>query len=321
MSEPALSVVIVVGERRRLLAGAMRSVLSQQLTADLELLIIDGRPDLVLPFEVGNPRVRYIVRPGIRHFGQLRAEGALVANAPIVAYLEEHARARPGWAATIVEAMASRPWAGIGGETYSHNPGLPIADAVWLHNFAPHLPPGRAIRPVRLLPGHNSAYRRDLLLGYGAELAMLLQCEILLNLRLSSAGWQLGFVPAMRWSHINESTLFSLLPAIFHWHRIFGAVRHQQLGWSRTTHARQLLKLPLTPLIRPLNIGRTALRHRPDLLGLYLRSLPTLWLICLTAAIGMAVGELLGLGNAVERFWYDETAAARPFDERSEQRL
>ena len=54
-----------------------------------------------------------------------------------------------------------------------------ISDAIALMNYARWLPPARS-GVESLLPGHNVAYDRELLLSFGGRLPELLNCDPLL---------------------------------------------------------------------------------------------------------------------------------------------
>jgi hypothetical protein len=55
------------------------------------------------------------------------------------------------------------------------------------------------------LPGHNSSYKRDLLLAYGSQLDAMLEAESVLHWELLAKGHQLCLEPAARTYHLNYS--------------------------------------------------------------------------------------------------------------------
>ena len=94
----------------------------------------DGSPPLPRSDEAP---VRTVPLPERGTSGALRAEGARLARAPVVAYLEEHAVALPGWLVAVDEALRSGEYAGASGEIHGLNPGAGISDAVAVMQLSP----------------------------------------------------------------------------------------------------------------------------------------------------------------------------------------
>src|SRR5690242_14508964 len=107
---PALSVILVVGERRDRAVRALASVLSQEALDRLEILLLDLAPGEPAPLPGSDHPVLRVVRmPPETLFSAAKAHGVRLAAAPVVVFLEEHCRARPGWAAALIEAHRG-PW-------------------------------------------------------------------------------------------------------------------------------------------------------------------------------------------------------------------
>ena len=139
---PSVSVVIVPGNQRERAARSLASVLDQDGIERAEVVLLDAANDGSPPLPRSDEApVRVFARPERGTYGELRAEGARLARAPIVAFLEEHAIGLPGWLAAIEESLASGEYSGAGGEVHPLNPGVGISDAVALMNYARWLPP------------------------------------------------------------------------------------------------------------------------------------------------------------------------------------
>ena len=85
-----------------------------------------------------------------------------------------------------------------------------------------------------MLPGHNTSFKRDVLLAYGDELPDLLRAEIVLHTRLHRDGHRLLLEPAAKFEHINESTLASASEFPLHSSRGSAAARANSHNRTRS---------------------------------------------------------------------------------------
>jgi GT2 family glycosyltransferase len=292
---------MVVGNRRERAVAALASVLAQDAIDELEVLLIDLGSGPVEPVAGSNhPAVRVVRLPPGTLFSAAKAAGVRLASAPIVGFIEEHVRAWPGWARALIDAHGG-PWAGVGPEVHNGNPEVPISRDLEIVNYHESLPPARR-GECRLLPGHNSSFKRDLLLAYGDRLVDLLRAELVLHARLRRDGHRLLLEPAARVSHINETSLASAARGRFLWNRCYGRMRARTFHWSL---ARRLFYAAATPATPCYSIGRLivfAVRHRPELLRRVLAAAPLLFVVQLASAAGHSMGVLFGIGGAERRF-------------------
>ncbi|MEP7335359.1 MAG: glycosyltransferase [Actinomycetota bacterium] len=298
---PSVSVVIVPGNRRERAARALASVLDQDGIERAEVVVLDAANDGSPPLPRSDePAVRLFSRPQRGTYGELRSEGTRLARAPIVAFIEEHAIALPGWLAAIEESLASAEYCGASGEVHPLNPGAGISDAVALMNYARWLPPLTERGPSSLVVGHNSAYRRDDLLAFGDALEHLLSCEVVLQWQLGARGRRFLINPEIRLAHLNETTLSTICKGYYLWNVSFGAEWANQEAWSSSRRALQALGIPWWVIRRIVDIARTARapHHRRTLL----RHLPVVIVSQVTAALGLAVGATRGDRGHARRF-------------------
>jgi hypothetical protein len=307
---PTVSVVILAGNQRSRAARALASVLDQEGIERAEVLLMDacndGSPPLPRSDETA---VRMLPRPERGTYGQLRAEGARLARAPIVAYLEEHAVALPGWLVAVEAALESGEFGGAGGEVHVLNPGAGISDAVAVMNYSRWLPPVPERTRSAIVVGHNAAYRRDDLLQFGADLDGYLSAEVVLQWRLGDRGRPLLVDPAIRIGHLNETTTASICKGYYLWNVSFGAGWSRAGSWSRSRRALQVLGSPWWVVRRLVDmvVAVRAAEHRRTLL----RHLPTVLFAQTAAAWGIAVGCTLGEGEHGRRFADYELDAER----------
>ncbi len=119
---PELSIVLVVGALRARAEDCLRSVLGERASHRVEVLVIDLVRGAAPPLAgEKHPSVRIVPLASDTPYATARAEGVRRAGAPVVAFLEEHCRVKPGWIEAVLAAHAG-PWAGVGGEVHTGTP-------------------------------------------------------------------------------------------------------------------------------------------------------------------------------------------------------
>jgi GT2 family glycosyltransferase len=308
---PELSAVIVVGDLRERADDCLRSLLGQGLGDRLEVLLVDVAGDGGAPVAGSDaPQVRVLKRPPSTTFPQARASAVRAARGTIVAFLEEHTVALPGWGEALLDAHGG-PYAGVGPAIVNGNPGVGKSDIGGLLAYGHfYLPCRRA--EVDFLPGHNSSFKRDTLLALGDDLDRLLRSDLVLQKRLRRLGHRLLIEPAAVLAHRNEVTLRARARGIFWWYRTYAVLRADEDRWSAARRASYVAATPLLPLYFLVHFTRFIQRERRAHLGLLLRSAPYVLATMLAGAAGQALGLLLGPGDAESAFSRFELTAPRP---------
>lgn len=309
---PELSIVLVVGALRGRAEECLRSVLREEASRRVEVLVMDLAQAIAPPLAAADhPSVRTLaLEPGTA-YASARAEGVRRARAPVVAFLEEHCRMKPGWIEAVLAAH-SGPWAGVGGEVHNGNPRAAMSATIALMNYAPWLPPARRDEDAAHLPGHNSSFLRDRLLAFGPELDLLLVSDINLHRRLRLAGERLLLDPAVRFEHINETGFGSLARGYYLWHRLYGWSRARVFRWPLWRRFFYIAVAPAIPFYFLVRQYREIRRLRPDLIPAFARGLPLIWAAQTISAFGQAVGLLFGAGDTASRFTRFELNEPRP---------
>jgi GT2 family glycosyltransferase len=298
---PELSVILVVGERRDRAVPALASVLAQDVIDRLEILLLDLAPGDPPPIPGSDhPAVRIVKLPPGTLFSGAKARAIRMASAPVVVFLEEHCRTHPGWARALIEAHRG-PWAGVGAEVHNGNPEVFLSRTIQILNYLWWLPPAPRAE-FDMLPGHNSSFKRDLLLAYGDELEDLLRAEIVLHSRLRRDGHRLLLEPAAKFSHINESSLGSATRGRFLFNRCYGPMRARAFGWSLPRRLFYAAALPIFPFYTLSRLLQYAALRRPERLGQVIAGAPLLLFVQLASAAGHSLGLLFGMGDAEARF-------------------
>lgn len=226
---------------------------------------------------------------------QAKVTGVRQAKSALVVMTEDHSYPEPGWAEALVAAHR-RPFAAVGPQLQNANPDsmvswadFYIAYGEWVDHRAPIF--------TRHLPGHNSCYKRQILLDYGEELERLLEAESILHWDLKQKGHELLLETAAKTHHLNFSYWHIWIPVQFHSGRIFAATRAH--SWNPGKRLLFSIASPLIPIIRSRRIYHHV--RRGQSLQFFLKLLPTLATGLILDAIGQVTGCLFGEGNSPEK--------------------
>ena len=210
---PEISVIICTFNRYDLLPEAIASVELQAFPAEsYELIIVDNSDDLAgqerfldgLEIACNHQYVKE-ARPGL---SRARNIGTRAAGAPIVAFMDDDAKAAPSWLSAIVDTFSQHERAGIAG-----GPVRPIWTTPrppwlhpWLEGYLTILDRGLAVRILagdEWLAGTNIAFRTELLKQTGlfpenmGRIGRLLLSneELLVSDKIRQLGWQVVYNP------------------------------------------------------------------------------------------------------------------------------
>lgn len=162
----AVSVVICscTMKRWRDLGQAVESVLAQSRPAHELVVVIDGEPELLERARAAFPAARVMASQEKRGISGARNTGLRHVSGPVVAFLDDDARADPGWLAAIAPWYGDPGVVGVGGHI----------EPSWNGHDAPRwLPPElnwvvggthrgvpTSVAPVRNVFGANMSFRR-----------------------------------------------------------------------------------------------------------------------------------------------------------------
>jgi hypothetical protein len=297
---PALSVVLVASGGFDAIRATLRHLRAQSVAGRLEVVIVAPSAALLgldAAETTGFHGVEIVEVGPLTTLGEPKAAGIRRASAPVVALTEDHAYPQPGWAAALIEAHRG-PWAAVGPAIGNANPDSMLSWANLLIAYGRWVAPAAA-GPIDDVPGHNSSYKRALLLAYGPALGGLLEREGALHRDLRAKGHRLYLEPAARTDHQNFSLASASAKLRFNAGRLFAATRVREGGWSPP---RRLLYVASTPLIPAIHLRRILgeMRRGGTDRALLPRVLPALLFLLLVAGAGEMVGYALGPGPAPE---------------------
>lgn len=297
---PELSVVLAARGDSGSIRPTLDSLCAQTAADRVELvLVVEAGRALVLDSQRLAPlrsHTRVEVEK-IRSVAAANAAGVRAAAAPVVAFAEDHAFPEPGWAAALIDAHRG-PWAAVGPVVINANPGSAVSWADFMLGYGPWGAPLES-GPVDYLPGHNSSYKRSLLLELGPELERRLDAECVLHWELRRQGRRLYLDSRARTWHVNFSRLRPWLRASFLQGRAFAAERARSERWGSLRRTAYAAGAPLIPAIRMRRALRDLRRMRSARVGLA-RVLPAAAAALAVSAAGEAFGYLGGPGGAPE---------------------
>ena len=296
-----MSVVLAVRSNWGAVDRTLRHLRAQTAAARLEVVLVasadlpgEPMPAAFAPF-AGWRVVRVPSMPfSVAH---ANAVGIRAAQSDIVALAEDHCFPDPGWAEALITAHA-RACAAVAPVFRNANPATAVSWVDFLLGYGPWMEPAAA-GPRPFLPGHNTSYKRSVLLAYGPELDTMLESEASLHVDLCRHGHELHLEPRARVAHVNFALLWVWLPLQFHCGRLFAARRfHLQPRRRALLYG---LAAPLIPFVRAWQVAREV--SRPGRSQTFsLRMLPVLALGLACDGAGQMIGYLFGAGGSPQKF-------------------
>lgn len=221
---PALSAAICSFRRYELLDGAIASLAAQSVP--VEILVVDNSPGAPGSAEARarhGGRVRWIEEPAA---GLSRARNAALgaASAPLLAYLDDDARAAPGWAEGFRRgfALLGDRAACVGGRVRLRYTAPPPSWLDWrFEAYLSALDLGeetRLLAPGEWVAGASVAYRVPALRGIGGfnvglgrvgAASLLSNDETEVSARLAAHGLATGYTPLAEAEHLVDPARLS----------------------------------------------------------------------------------------------------------------
>jgi glycosyl transferase family 2 len=293
--KPDLSVVIPT-DRFETIERVVATLRRQGASGSIELVVVAPSAQALSGHEGGLEGFHStrVVEAKTASLPRARAAGVRAATSDVVAFAESHSFPEPGWAEALIAAHAG-PWAAVGPAMVNPHSTGGAGWAKFLVDYGQWVPPV-APGPVDDLPGHNSSYKRVLLLDYGAELERMLAAEWFLHEDLRRRGYTLYLEPAAMSRHISVTRLVPSIVEWFHYSRGFATSRSR--GWPRR---RRVLYVAGSPLIILVRLRRViAAIRRTGQARLIPRALPPAVLALAGSAAGELVGYAVGGGEGAE---------------------
>ena len=290
---PLLSVVLP-SDGPETIRPTMRALCEQTIADGIELVIVGPSIDDTVA-GVGSDRDALHSVRGIEFSSDsvpvARAAGIRHASAELVGFAETHCYPAREWAESLVRTHRAN-WAVVGPELQNENPQTAISRACMLVDYGLWTAPAEP-GEVDHVAGHNSSYKRSVLLAHGDRLETVLQAETLFHWELRRGGERLYLQPEARLRHRNMTLLRPALDSQYQNGRSFAGNR--ALAWGPLRRAGYALGTVLLPALR---MWRMLRRSAPDMTG---RVPPLVLAMLIAASLGELVGYLLGPGRSMNR--------------------
>ena len=296
-----MSVVIVTPDCYETIRKTMQHLRAQTVRDCLEVVIVASSLER-LALDDGELKEFFqfrVVEVGeIGSIARAHAAGIRAASAPVVVISEDHSFPEADWAHALIERHRE-PWAAVGPVVRNANPDSLISWADFFLGYGAWLDPTPA-GEIDHLPGHNSSYKRAILLEYDRVLEAMLEAEFGLHEALRAKGYRLYLEPAARTAHMNFGRLVPWIPYLVHAGRVFAAARAGQ--WSPLRRLVYIVGAPLIPLVR-LWRTRADIRRPGRPAHLWPRIVPALMVGLTLDAVGQVLGYAFGAGNASRKLY------------------
>ncbi|BCA55526.1 hypothetical protein W02_26660 [Nitrospira sp. KM1] len=301
-NSPLMSVVIATPDSFDGIRHTISYLIRQTARASLEIVIVapsrrqlnldEARlSELLAEFS----QVQILEVGAIHSIGRANASGIRRASAALIALAEDHCFPDPQWAESLINAHRG-PWTAVGPAVRNANPNSAVSWADLFIGYGPWLWPTTA-READFLPGHNTSYKRNVLLEYGEQLEPMMEAETLLHWDLRKTGHRLYIDPSAQVAHTNFSLWRSWLPVQFYNGRLFAGARVREMAfWRRTLF---VAGSPLIPALRLWRIwrGLGSIEQRRR----FLSCIHALVIGLVMDGIGQLVGYAAGVGGAVDQ--------------------
>ena len=295
---PALAAIVVIPDTYDSVRRTLRHLQAQTVVKQIEVIfVVPSQEQCGLDeTELACFHSWQVIEIGtIESIARGFAAGIRKANAPVVALTEDHSFPEVNWAQVLIAAHEQR-WAAVGPSIKNGNPDNMLSWADFYASYSEWTQPISS-GSVRHLPGHNSSYKKDILLTYGDQLESLMQAESVLHRYLRARGYQLWLESNTYTLHLNFTAWTPWIKAQYYTGRQFAATWAQPWSWPR----RMLFTVasPGIPLIRLWRIQKhIRLAHAA---GFFIRLLPVLLAGLLVNGLGQMMGYAAGAGDSIRK--------------------
>lgn len=307
---PELSVVVSTGSLHHRTINCLEGVFAEAGIEECEVIVVDGsggdHSDLYARF----PGLRYVQVPERTLDGETRLEGARIARAPIVAYLEDHSAPRAGWLAAVRRGFARSDRIAVVNYAIAWEPDAGyVYRSFQLMNYGHWMEPVTS-GPIRYPCMQNIAYRRDLLLDVCQNHSELLETEYLVHRRLLADGWTIWLEADAVVFHESYTDFVTGCRGFNTLRHVMGATRAYLGGWPQWKRWLWAGGMLLTPFQL---IGRLirSIAPRPALWRDFALGFPLIVVAHGWGALSEARGYLVGFEQSREAFLDMERYAER----------
>lgn len=300
MSTPTISLIISCSTVERQARACLEAIRAAQPVDRVELFLVCWEGVEYSRFATGFHSVTTVHFPRSSSLNVARARAVRMATAEIVVVTEDHARFEGPWVEQLPALFAQHAADGVGWtvvpvDRTSHGSwsGYFVEYAVW----GPGVPEG----PMDMLPGHNCAYRRSVLMEQPELIEHWLQAEFFYHRHLRRLGRTLYFTTRFTVHHAQFHSLAKFLAGDFWYGWGFGYTRLFTERWGYGQRLLYALAIPLKVPVRWWFLLHTPLDRKELPLRLILRHAAGITLGYAVGAAGEFCAYLFGAGTAHTR--------------------
>ncbi|HPN33964.1 MAG TPA: hypothetical protein PK843_05590 [bacterium] len=256
-------------------------------------------------------QVHQMTIEGSEALNDARAGAVVRAQGDIVVFAEDHTQLNGPWVETLLRLYADSRISAVG---WTIQPGRLKTITSWsgfLVEYGWWGPGVTSGAPVTHLPGHNSSYRRDRLLAYGADLNRLMLAEAFLHWDLTRQGDLLYFTTEIHSVHFEPYTLRELWLADFWYGWNFADTRQTFARWGYGKRLLFAAAIWLKPLVRWWELLRIPRQHAFYPPGILWRCAVPITLTFFLSTLGECLGHLFGSAGAAKQLEEYELATNR----------
>lgn len=317
-STPELSVILVTPGKYESIRKTTVHVSKQTAVDKVQLVILSPFPLDQFGLNQADfgplKHVKYVHIQKWEGTGHARGTAIRAATAPVIAIAEDHSFPRPTWAENLIKAH-QLDYDAIGPQICNANPATGMSWANMLIAYGNWYCIGRGT--IDDLPGHNSSYKRAVLMAYGEKLEEMFERESFLHKDLKSKNRPLYIEPDAQTDHMNVSRWGPSLSLRFNAGRVFASSRAANGKWGIGKKLVYVAAAPLFPIIHLRDVLKYVKRGNGQV-KLFPNVLPACMLNLVAGAVGEQLGYLFGEGNA--RRTLAEAEFTRPQDITSSDR-
>ncbi len=289
MKKPDVSIIVVIGNKRKRAETCFKKILNQENIDRAELVIVDANTIGAPKILIDKKDVVYL-QMAREAIGDLKYSALKAAKGYWVSFVEEHVRVHDGWLNSILDIDKVK-YKGMSGEIHNANPDEKLSNILHYCNYYRWLPPTTR-RDAKLMVGHNATYSREAVLSFGDRVPILIQNEILLLNELTRQGGKFLIDPNNRISHINESSFSEITNSYFYWHACLGTSILIEERPNLLKRIFQSLLNLLRPFSRTAKILLFLIRNQPERLLSFLSFSPVIFYTYGCACLGISYGLL-----------------------------
>jgi hypothetical protein len=295
---PGLSAIMVIPDKYETVKTTMNHLKKQTSASQIEIVFVVSKSDTFKP-AAEDLKVfhswKTVKIDEVNSIGLSFAKGITQASAPIIALTEDHSYPDIHWAELFIKDH-QQPWAVVGPSMRNGNP---VNLYSWADFYQAY---GQWQHPIKWgkaqhLPGHNSSYKRDILLSLGSKLETFMPSESVLHRHLRIQGYELLLEANTCTAHLNFDNKSNWYPARYYAGRQFAGT------WANSWPIlKRLVYVIASPGIPWLRLWRTRkyIKTHPE----SSERLPLMFLILagfIIEACGNAVGFISGVGDANQK--------------------